>query len=786
MSPARTPLNADFKLTDRYRILRLIAEGGFGLVYAAEDRMLYRVVAVKEFFPAGLATRDGAGLIEPLAGEEDNFAKLRSDVLSEARTLARFHHPSLNTIHELMETNGTAYLVLSYEEGPNLKVWLDNLGRPPTQDELDGLLAALLDVLALLHGEGILHLDIAPDNIIMRASGAPVLVDLGASASGRQMREQADFSVMRPKYSPPEQYAAQHMDQGPWSDIYSLGAVLYRAVTGTPPPDAVERLKSDDLQWAPLVPPGIYRPDFLAAIDRALKLDVKDRPQTIAEWRSQLFAGREAAMKSAAAPSGRTSASVEEFARTPIPTPAARSAGNPEDTTRTAIRVPGAAADEPPTLVGVPSAPAGALAGATPAGIAGPSFARPGHALSTEQLLGWTRARSRTAAAPSSFPSGPTPATPAPAPAPMRAPADEPPTLIRPYPTASPPAEARAPARSGGGIGPFGYAAPIAVLGILAALFGGSFLAKAQDVMGHLIALLGLKLNAFSFFGLLKRQPAKGEAKADLVDCSVFAPPVAAPGAQIIVQVFLHLPQQAERATFLASVVDPTAALKGVKTLEAEIPRGARVTVSFSCKDLDVDEPEQTLVWRGEPTFAQFVVALPTNSHGRSFMPVVRISVDGTLLGRLVFRVSAEANVTERTAQPAGVSARRYQRAFVSYAAADRKRVLERVQMLQATRISFFQDVLSLDPGTRWQKELFKEIDQCDLFLLFWSSSAKDSEWVIKEALYALERQSRSTDELPDIVPVILEGPPPVVPPPSLNEIHFDDRLRYLIAAVGP
>jgi TIR domain len=116
----------------------------------------------------------------------------------------------------------------------------------------------------------------------------------------------------------------------------------------------------------------------------------------------------------------------------------------------------------------------------------------------------------------------------------------------------------------------------------------------------------------------------------------------------------------------------------------------------------------------------------------------------------------------------------------VSYAAKDRKEVLKRVQMLNVLKTKFFQDLLSLDPGDRWEQKLYETIRSCDLFLLFWSQAAKDSEWVIKEAEYALKQQQQNQGHEPDIVPVILEQN--VLPPQSLATLHFNDRIQYLIS----
>lgn len=315
---------------------------------------------------------------------------------------------------------------------------------------------------------------------------------------------------------------------------------------------------------------------------------------------------------------------------------------------------------------------------------------------------------------------------------------------------------------------------------LLAAIASLPLLSQSvRGTMSELIAALGLKLNAFWFLGLLSR--GKATPQTDMVDCSVFSPPAAPAGATILVQVFLHVPQHAERAKFTATMMDQTTAIKGVQSLQTPIGSGARVDVTLSEPNLAIEEPSQSLTWRGEPTFCQFLVTLPESAAGKSFHPVIRLSVDGGLVGRIAFRIAANAEATAPQSAPSGDMAHRYRHAFLSYATADRKEVLKRAQVLQAAGVSFFHDLLTLDPGDRWEKEIFRNIDRCDLFLLFWSEAAKGSEYVLKEAEYALAR--RKDGDVPDIVPVILEGPPPVLPPASLKDIHFNDRIQYLIAA---
>jgi TIR domain len=268
--------------------------------------------------------------------------------------------------------------------------------------------------------------------------------------------------------------------------------------------------------------------------------------------------------------------------------------------------------------------------------------------------------------------------------------------------------------------------------------------------------------------------------KLDLVDCSVFGPPTAPPGETVLIQIFLHLPSQAEQARFLATIMDPSAALKGVQTLEARIERGARVDITLATSGLIVEEPVQSVFWTGAPAFRQLVVTIPEHTNGQDFFPIVRISVDGRLIGRIIFRLSSNVSTSSPKSGPLGDHARLYKYAFVSYATEDRKEVLKRVQMLPIMKTEFFQDVPSLGPGDRWEKKLYQNIARCDLFLLFWSQAAAQSQWVIKEAEYALKHQQSDPKSEPDLVPVILEQNVPR--PPSLSALHFNDRIQYLIS----
>jgi hypothetical protein len=236
--------------------------------------------------------------------------------------------------------------------------------------------------------------------------------------------------------------------------------------------------------------------------------------------------------------------------------------------------------------------------------------------------------------------------------------------------------------------------------------------------------------------------------------------------------------------TALAQETDPEAVRRANKRLEVEggVERGQRADIILEAPGLSIDAPVQHLVWRGDPQACGFIVTLPPSSAGRVFHPRVLVLIRSAPVCVLKFTLRAAA---ENAKHPISrVRAHRYDHAFLSYAALDREQVVASAQILKAVRINFFHDLLSLEPGESWERRLYEEIDRCDLFLLFWSSHARASEWVLKEIQYALARRKSSDDERPDIVPVILEGPPPPSPPEFMKDIHFNDSLVYVLAGV--
>ncbi len=276
-------------LDGKYRINHVIGAGGFGITYQARDLGLDLAVAVKEYYPAQFGMRDGTLTVRPASDRDrDLFDRLRESFLREARTLAQLRHPCIVRVLSVFEGHGTAYMIMEFESGKSLKAWLDELGRSPTQDELDRLTMPLLDALALMHEANFLHRDIAPDNIIVRADGSPVLLDFGAARRVMAELSGALTGIVKQGYSPQEQYANDPRAQGPWSDIYALGATLYRCVTGAAPAEATLRMLDDPIQPASNLASGGYRPGFLEAIDKCLAVRPKERPQSINELRNLL------------------------------------------------------------------------------------------------------------------------------------------------------------------------------------------------------------------------------------------------------------------------------------------------------------------------------------------------------------------------------------------------------------------------------------------------------------------------------------------------------------------
>lgn len=279
---------------DQYVVSGLLGRGGFGITYLVHDEALQKDFALKEFFPEDLVVRDGTGIrFTAKPHSESDYRWGLKKFYDEARLLAQFSHANIVSVRRVFEQNNTAYMLLDFVRGSTLEKWLQGLDSPATQEELDLIATPLLSALELVHTNRTWHLDISPDNVMIRASdGAPILLDFGASRFEiKQHSQLVSALVFKSGYSAPEQYTSNADRYGPWTDIYAFAATLYRAISGTRPIEATSRQLNDELRPAAMVGKGRYRDGFLKAVDRGLKLPPQDRPQFIREWRKELLEG---------------------------------------------------------------------------------------------------------------------------------------------------------------------------------------------------------------------------------------------------------------------------------------------------------------------------------------------------------------------------------------------------------------------------------------------------------------------------------------------------------------
>jgi serine/threonine protein kinase len=231
-----------------FELLSVLGVGGFGIVYLAFDHALEREVAIKEYMPATLAGRTETMHVSLRShSDAETFALGLRSFVNEAKLLARFDHPSLLKVHRFWESNGTAYMAMPVLRGRNVKSIRGEMGGPPDEAWLRSVLMPLLGAIETLHQEGVYHRDIAPDNIQIEPDGRPVLLDFGAARRVLSDKSQALTAILKPAYAPIEQYGeAGSVKQGPWTDLYALGATLHYILLGRPPAPATARALDDE------------------------------------------------------------------------------------------------------------------------------------------------------------------------------------------------------------------------------------------------------------------------------------------------------------------------------------------------------------------------------------------------------------------------------------------------------------------------------------------------------------------------------------------------------------
>jgi serine/threonine protein kinase len=289
MATAAEPANAlpNGYALNEYRIESVLGAGGFGLTYLATDANLNLKVALKEYLPGEFASRNPDSSVQPMGGPAgETFQWGLQRFLDEARTLASFRHSNIVRVMRFFEANCTGYMVMEFVDGKPLSNWI-SARRPLSRQPLLRIIEPLLDGLEVIHNAGYLHRDIKPANIYIRGDGSPVLLDFG-SARHLMSGDQELTAIVTPGYAPLEQYHT-HGKQGPWSDLYSFGGVLYWMVTGTKPVEAAARVHEDTLVPAARAGfAGVHGPELLMAIDWALKPREAERPQNVAEFRRAL------------------------------------------------------------------------------------------------------------------------------------------------------------------------------------------------------------------------------------------------------------------------------------------------------------------------------------------------------------------------------------------------------------------------------------------------------------------------------------------------------------------
>jgi serine/threonine protein kinase len=269
------------------RIEEVLGVGGFGIVYKARGVYFNELVAIKEYFPSSISERDSEDTVVPIDSDAEEVHALGlKKFVEEAKLLWNLstpsRHPNIVSVRSLFEIHGTAYMVMDFEDGMSLSRMLKQ-GRRFNERSLWNILQPIAEGLERAHRVGVLHRDIKPPNILINEDNRPVLIDFGSARFEAAEATSTKVTFHTPPYAAIEQYVKTY-PQGPWTDIYALGVVMYECVTGEKPPEVLERLHAG--LGTPLAAgkwPG-YGKRFLAAIDTAMTVKPDERPQTLSAW----------------------------------------------------------------------------------------------------------------------------------------------------------------------------------------------------------------------------------------------------------------------------------------------------------------------------------------------------------------------------------------------------------------------------------------------------------------------------------------------------------------------
>ena len=263
-----------------YRISEVLGGGGFSLVYLAREEASDAQVVVKEYCPKTLVTRNPDGTVEPTSEKARlGFIQGMKQFFGEASALARLNHPNIVNVSNIFRANNTVYMVMSYELGRDLRWFIKQCRGQLDQPFMMKVFPAIASGLSALHESSFLHLDVKPANILLRASGEPMLLDFGAAQATSSGERFSSFQTLTHGFAPPEQYNEGEM--GPWSDIYALGATMYACVTGKSPPPALKRQTHEQIEALTANYADQYSYPMLRAIEWALRLNHRERPTSV-------------------------------------------------------------------------------------------------------------------------------------------------------------------------------------------------------------------------------------------------------------------------------------------------------------------------------------------------------------------------------------------------------------------------------------------------------------------------------------------------------------------------
>lgn len=722
-------------LSGRFRLQHALGQGGFAITYLAEDLILQIPVVVKECFPAGAVSRASDGVSVSVSPDnQEIFEEYRKLLYRETLSILRLRQVNIPGYIDFFQENNTSCSVMEYIPGPTLKEYMDSHGGRLTVSTAKTLLLPVLDDLDLIHERGIIHCDIAPDNLIISDSrNAAVLIDFCASQAWPG-EEKTSRTILKRGFAPPEQYMRRG-ELGPWTDVYAFAATFYYAITGKLPPEAAERIIEDTLAAPSELGVRLDSRAEAALLKMLSPTERQERCAAAEDFRRALSAIPEAAAASAR----YESYSAEDFASTcALPSLPATSIGfddredtplshTPEYESHRAEDFAFSCALSPRDL---PQAFFDALEDASL-----PHTLEPDSRPESKPMPAESAApRPRPAAQSEDMPAAP---RPKPAPVPAAA-----------------PKAAAAPRKGLGGLfsGLFqkkGAAEQTELHNIPAT----EAIAPAADA-GASPSPVPLKLSDVSFSALFPKRFIKGEYS--------------------VLEIYIY--EEDQRRILDEAIAAAGGALGEKRGSMFQIGEKSVVSVRLECADSEVqiDGSDERQIWYGKYLIFSFSVFLRENYPKRQLMFTATVLINGVPATRL--RFTADCNTLRE--QKMEVAREDILSAYVSYASQDRGRVTAIIQGMKKARpdMDVFFDIDNLRSGEDWSRTLRAEIERRDILFLCWSLSAMRSEWVEREWRYALSNKG-----LDSIEPIPID-PPAICPPPKeLSSKSFNDRRLYYI-----